>query len=147
MDKLGGSVGVPVADIAEADWDAVMDINLRAVFEIPAMLAQGKGAIMNVSFIYDTKATDISHAPYCASKFAVIGLSKTTAVDYGQKGIRVNVISSGFTKPEMVDPSAEATAEIFKELANRRSGMNRLGEADETAEAIYWLCSDAARLL
>jgi len=149
---IAGAVCVPIADIEEANWDAVLNINLRAVwmcmkYEIPAMLKQGKGAIVNVSSIYGFKPSDAGHAPYCASKYAVIGLSKTAAIDYALRGIRVNVVSPGFTRSEMVDPSVEASADFFKVLASRYSAMNRLGESEETAEAITWLCSDAARFV
>ena len=147
-----GPVMTPVADIAESDWDAVISLNLKGVWmcmkhEIPAMLKNGGGAIVNISSVYGYKPSDVGHAPYCASKFGVIGLSKTAAIDYGQQGIRVNVVSPGFTRSEMVDPNVEATAELFKAMATRYSAQNRLGEAAETAEAIVWLCSDAAKFV
>jgi NAD(P)-dependent dehydrogenase (short-subunit alcohol dehydrogenase family) len=86
----------------------------------------------------------VGHAPYCTSKFGVIGLSKTAAIDYGQQGIRVNVVSPGFTRSEMVDPTVEATAPLFQMMAKRYSAQGRIGESEEVAEAITWLCSDAA---
>jgi NAD(P)-dependent dehydrogenase (short-subunit alcohol dehydrogenase family) len=149
---IAGPVATPVAEITEQGWDEVMNINLKSVwmcmkFEIPAMLRNGKGSIVNVSSIYGSKPSELGHAPYCASKFGVIGLSKTAAIDYGQQGIRVNVVSPGFTRSEMLDPSVEATADFFKTLFNRHSGQNRVGEAEESAEAITWLCSDAARFV
>jgi NAD(P)-dependent dehydrogenase (short-subunit alcohol dehydrogenase family) len=118
---ISGPVFVPVAEIEEETWDAVMNINLKAVwmcmkYEIPAMLKHGKGAIVNVSSIYGFKPSDVGHAPYCTSKFGVIGLSKTAAIDYAQQGIRVNVVSPGFAH----------------------------SDAEEVAAAITWLCSDAA---
>ena len=147
-----GPVAVPVAEIDEDGWDAVMNVNLKGVwmcmkYEIPAMLKGGKGAIVNVSSIYGFKGSDIGHAPYCTSKFGVIGLSKTAAIDYAQQGIRVNAVSPGFTRSEMVDPDVEASAELFKTLCRRHSAQNRLGEAEETAESITWLCSDASRFV
>jgi NAD(P)-dependent dehydrogenase (short-subunit alcohol dehydrogenase family) len=146
---IAGPVMVPVAEIEEEGWDAVMNINLKGVwmcmkYEIPAMLKSGKGAIVNVSSIYGFKPSDVGHAPYCASKHGVIGLSKTAAIDYAQQGIRVNVISPGFTHSEMVDPVVEALPEVMKSVVGRHSAQNRLGNAEETAEAITWLCSDAA---
>lgn len=147
-----GPVQVPVAEIEEASWDEVMNSNLKSVwmcmkYEIPAMLREGKGAIVNVSSIYGVKPSDCGHAPYCASKYGVIGLSKTAAIDYGQQGIRVNVVSPGYTHTEMLDPALEAYPEAMKALINRYSAQNRLGSAEETAEAITWLCSDAARFV
>ena len=145
---ISGPVNVPVADIDEARWDAVMEINLRAVWvcmkhEIRAMLPQGTGSIVNVSSIFGYKPSTIGHAAYCASKHAMIGLTKTAAIDYGQAGLRVNAIAPGFTLSEMVDPVKKGV-ERYATLANRYSAMNRLGNAEETAHAITWLCSDAA---
>jgi NAD(P)-dependent dehydrogenase (short-subunit alcohol dehydrogenase family) len=149
---ITGPVMVPVAEIEEADWDALMNTNVKAVwmcmkYEIRAMLHQGKGAIVNISSIYGLKPSDIGHAPYCASKFALIGLSKTAAIDYAQQGIRVNVVAPGFTHSEMVDPYVESAPEVVNALVRRYSALNRLGDAAEVAEAITWLCSDAARFV
>tara|TARA_R110000787_G_scaffold282370_1_gene394199 strand:- start:2926 stop:3705 length:780 start_codon:yes stop_codon:yes gene_type:complete len=146
---ISGPVLVPVADIEETDWDALMDTNLKAVwmcmkYQIRAMLKRGAGSIVNISSIYGYKPSDVGHAPYCASKYALIGLSKSAAVDYGQQGIRVNVVSPGYTHSEMIDPVAEAQPEFINAVVNRYSAMNRLGRAEETAEATAWLCSDAA---
>ncbi len=146
---ISGPVMVPVAEIEEADWDELMNTNLKAVWmcmkcEIPAMLKQGSGAIVNISSIYGFKPGDVGNAPYVTSKFGLIGLSKTAAIDYGQQGIRVNVVSPGFTHSEMVDPYVEQAPDLINTAVGRYSAMNRLGHAEETAEAIVWLCSDAA---
>ncbi len=77
-------------------------------YEILAMLKQGKGSIVNISSTYGFKPSDVGHAPYCASKFGIIGLSKTAAIDYAQQGIKINVVSPGYTHSEMVDPYVEA---------------------------------------
>jgi A-factor type gamma-butyrolactone 1'-reductase (1S-forming) len=149
---IAGPVLVPVAEIEEEGWDEVMNINLKGVwmcmkYQIPAMLKHGKGTIVNVSSIYGYKPSDVGHAPYCTSKYGVIGLSKTAAIDYAQQGIRVNVVSPGYTHSEMVDPAVEAFPDVMKAVVNRYSAQNRLGDAEETAEAITWLCSDAARFV
>ncbi len=149
---IAGPVMVPVAEIEESAWDDVMATNLKAVwmcmkYEILAMLKRQKGAIVNVSSIYGFKPSDAGHAPYCTSKFGVIGLSKSAAVDYAQQGIRVNVVSPGFAHSEMVDPAIAASPEILKPVIRRHSAMNRVGDAEEIAEAITWLCSEAARFV
>ena len=149
---ITGPVMVPLAEIEEEAWDELMNTNLKAVwmcmkYEILAMLKQGKGAIVNISSIYGFKPSDVGAAPYCTSKFGVIGLSKTAAIDYAQQGIRVNVVSPGFTHSEMVDPYVETAPELIKAAVSRYSALNRLGHAEETAEAITWLCSDAARFV
>jgi NAD(P)-dependent dehydrogenase (short-subunit alcohol dehydrogenase family) len=149
---IPGPVMVPLAEIEEEGWDELMNTNLKAVwlcmkYEILAMLKHGKGTIVNISSIYGFKPSDVGQAPYCASKFGVIGLSKTAAIDYAQQGIRVNVVSPGYTHSEMVDPYVKAAPALMKVIVSRYSAMNRLGHAEETAEAIAWLCSDAARFV
>lgn len=146
---IGGPSQTPIADIEEADWDAVLETNLKAVwrcmkFQIRAMLTQGSGSIVNVSSIYGYKPSDVGHAPYCASKHAVIGLSRTAAIDYGHLGLRVNVVCPGIFHSEMVDPYLDVAPDFISSLTRRHSTMNRIGRAEEVAEAIAWLCSDAA---
>ena len=69
----------------------------------------------------------------------MVGLSKTAAIDYAQQGIRVNVVSPGYTHSEMVDPVVESLPDAIKALVSRYSAQNRLGDAEETAAAITWL--------
>ncbi len=149
---VSGPVRKPVADVEEAQWDALMNVNLKGVWlcmkhEIPAMLAQGAGAIVNVASIYGMKPSDLGHATYSASKFGVVGLTKSSAIDYGQMGLRINAVAPGFTRSEMVNPDLPAAAERYKAIATKHSAMNRLGHPEEIASAITWLCSDAARFV
>jgi len=144
-----GPYRTPLADITEPQWDELMGVNLKGVWlcmkhEIPAMLANGGGAIVNVSSIYGFKPSDLGHAPYSTSKHGVIGLTRAAAVDYGQMSIRVNAVAPGFTQSEMVDPGKPGAAERYKIATARHSSVNRLGEADEVASAIVWLCSQSA---
>lgn len=139
----------PVADITEDEWDKVMDVNLKGVWlcmkhEIPAMLKGGSGAIVNVASIYGQKPSDIGTAPYAISKHGVVGLTTSAACDYGQMKLRINAVAPGFTRTEMVDPDRPGAAERYQMLTARHSGMKRLGDAEETANAIVWLCSDEA---
>jgi A-factor type gamma-butyrolactone 1'-reductase (1S-forming) len=149
---IAGPLRTPVADVEEAQWDALMNVNLKGVWlcmkhQIPAMLAHGAGAIVNIASIYGLKPSEVGHAPYCASKHGVIGLTRSAAIDYGQKGLRINAVAPGFTKSEMINPDAPGAAERYKALAARHSAMNRLGEAQEIADAVTWLCSSAARFV
>jgi NAD(P)-dependent dehydrogenase (short-subunit alcohol dehydrogenase family) len=146
---ISGPRATPTADVTEAQWDQVMGVNLKGVWlcmkhEIPAMLRNGAGAIVNVASIYGLKPSDAGLAAYSTSKHAVIGLTKSAAVDYGQMSLRINAIAPGFTHSEMVDVERPGAAEIYKKLVGRHSGMNRLGQAEEVANAIVWLCSDSA---
>lgn len=144
-----GPTMTPLADIEEDGWDEAINTNLRAVFvcmkyQIPALLARGGGAIVNMSSMYGLKPSDLGHAPYCASKFGVIGLTKTAAIDYADKGVRINAVCPGFIHSEMVDPYVEAQPELMGRVINRHSAMNRLGEPDEVARAVAWLLSGEA---
>jgi len=146
---IAGPRFTPVAEVTEAQWDEVMGVNLKGVWlcmkhEIQAMLAHGSGTIVNVASIYGCKPSDVGHAPYATSKFGVVGLTKSAAADYGQMSIRINAVAPGFTVSEMVNPDRPGAAERYQALVARHSGMNRLGKAEETANAIAWLCSDSA---
>lgn len=146
---IAGPRFTPIAEVTVAHWDKLMDVNLKGVFlcmkhEITAMLARGGGAIVNVASIYGLKPSDMGHTPYATSKFGVVGLTMSAAADYGQKSIRINAIAPGFTKTEMVDPEQPGAVERLEVLVGRHSSMKRLGKAEETANAIVWLCSDEA---
>ena len=143
---------VAVADIEEDDWNTTIGVNLTGVwlcmkYEIRAMLESGGGSIVNVSSIYGLKPSDLGHSAYSASKHGVIGLSGSAAVDYGKEGIRVNTVCPGYCHSEMVDPEFEAQPELAKAILNRHSAAERLGEADEAAEAMAWLCTDASSFI
>ena len=146
---IAGPRYTPIAEVTESQWDEVMGSNLKGVWlcmkhEILAMLASGGGAIVNIASIYGLNPSDIGHGPYSASKHGVVGLTRSAAADYGQLSIRINAVAPGFTRSEMVDLNRPGAAEKYHALVGRHSGMKRLGQAEETANAITWLCSDAA---
>lgn len=137
----------PAAEITDANWDRVLDINLRGVmlgmrYEIPAMLANGGGAIVNTASVAGLVGF-ANLAPYVASKHGVVGLTRGVALEYGPQGIRVNAVCPGVIRTPMVarvleeDPTLEAA---FNEM----EPIGRIGEPEEIAEAVVWLCSDAA---
>lgn len=143
---IAGAPFKPIADLPEKDWLTVINTNLNAVFmsmkfEIPAMLKSGGGSIVNMSSMYGLIGSDIGHSAYAAAKHGVIGLTKTAAIDYGQKGIRTNALCPGYCHSEMVDPYVAAEPALFQKLLTRHSAMKRLGESEEVAEAIVWLLS------
>jgi len=146
---ISGPRFTPIAEVTEEQFDQVMSVNLRGVWlcmkhEIPAMLAGGGGAIVNIASIYGLKPADMGHASYAASKHAVVGLTTSAACDYGQAGMRINAVAPGFTHSEMVDMNRPRAAEGYNKLISRHSGMKRLGNAEEAANAIVWLCSGQA---
>lgn len=146
---ITGAVFTPAAEVEDEDWDAVIGINLTAVWrcmkaEIPALLQSGSGSIVNMSSMYGLIGGELGNSGYVASKFGVIGLTKTAAIDYGQKGLRINAVCPGFCHSEMVDPFVEDERDLMLEVVKRNSAMNRLGESAEVADVVAWLLSDNA---
>jgi NAD(P)-dependent dehydrogenase (short-subunit alcohol dehydrogenase family) len=131
-------------------FDRVMDLNLRAVFscmqeELRVMLGQGHGAIVNVASIAGF-AGFANFCAYNASKHAVVGLTRTAALETAVHGIRVNAVAPGFCVTPMVTErglKARPGSADFQSIAEMHP-MKRLGDPDEIAEAIAWLASDAA---
>jgi A-factor type gamma-butyrolactone 1'-reductase (1S-forming) len=150
-----GIAGEPfhqVADMPDENWHAVINTNLTSVFmsmkfEIPAMLATGGGAIVNIASILGLEGSDIGHSAYAAAKHGVVGLTKSAAVDYAQQGLRVNALCPGYCHSEMVDPYVEAEPDLFVKIIARHSAMNRLGESQEVADAIEYLLSDKSSFI
>ncbi len=128
-------------------FERVIDVNLRGVWhcmkaELPPMLAQGSGAIVNIAsvagLIGAPKAAD-----YTASKHAVVGITKSAALDYAKSGIRVNAVCPAYTDTAMVQGAIASNPGMASIMA-RAIPMGRLGLAEEIAEAVVWLCSDAS---
>ena len=140
----GGRVPTPLADLPIADFDAAIAVDLRGIFlamkyEIPAMLPGGGGAIVNLSSTAALRPV-AGLAGYVAAKAALIGLTRTAALDYAAHGIRVNAIAPGPTLTEHLDragPAARARA-----AASVPAG--RLGRVEEIASAAVWLCGPGA---
>ncbi|MDD2912535.1 MAG: SDR family oxidoreductase [Candidatus Bipolaricaulis anaerobius] len=137
----------PTADCAEETWDRVISINLKGVWlclrqEIPAMVNQGGGAIVNNASIAGLVGFPGLPA-YTASKFGVIGLTKAAALEYAKDGIRVNAVCPGVIHTAMVDRLIQENPEMEAGLA-AGTPLGRMGEPEEIAEVVTWLCSDAA---
>lgn len=127
------------------DWNQMMAVNLSGVFycmqaEIRQMLAQGSGKIVNVSSIAGVRGMPMG-GPYSAAKHGVIGLTKTAALEYVRKNIRVNAVCPVYTHSAMVDDLINAGPGM-EERMRRMIPMGRFGEPDEIAQAILWLCAD-----
>jgi NAD(P)-dependent dehydrogenase (short-subunit alcohol dehydrogenase family) len=134
----------PLAEQTEADFDRIIDVNLKGVWramraELPYLEAQG-GVIVNTASVGGLVAAP-GISPYCASKHGVIGLSKTAALDYAPK-VRINIVAPGAIDTAifndwMTDPAARQHMVDLHPLG-------RVGEAREVAKTVAWLCSDAA---
>jgi NAD(P)-dependent dehydrogenase (short-subunit alcohol dehydrogenase family) len=145
---VGG--GATVVDMPEETWNQGIGVMLTGVFlclkyEIPAILEQGGGAIVNTSsgaglIGFPTMAN------YVAAKHGVIGLTKTAALEYATSGIRINAVCPGTARSKMVDdwiggdPAKEAEVAALHPIG-------RIAEAEEIANAVLWLCSDAASFM
>lgn len=140
-------ISAPPADIGDyetATWNKVIGVNLSGVFygmryQLPALLAAGGGAIVNMASILGQVATRQNSA-YVAAKHGVVGLTKAAAIEYATRGIRVNSVGPGYiATPLLQTMSDEARAPLIGQHP-----IGRLGEADEVAELVVWLSSDKA---
>lgn len=141
-----GQMGA-TADCTEENWDQVLGVNLKGTWlcmkaEIPQMLKQGGGAIINCASIAGLVGFAGSPA-YVASKHGVVGLTKTAALDYATSGIRVNAVCPGVIATPMIDRAIAGQEEMAAAL---RAGepVGRFGTPDEIADAVLWLASPGA---
>ncbi len=135
------------ADCTEENWDKTIGINLKGVwlcmkFEIPVMLKQGGGAIVNTSSVAGLIGFQGIPA-YVASKHGIIGLTKTAALEYAKANIRVNVVCPGVIQTPMIERFTAGNPEAKKQLI-ATTPMGRVGQPEEIANAVVWLCSDKA---
>ncbi len=131
-------------ECTEENWDRVVAINLKGVwlcmkYEIPMMLQRGGGIIVNTSSVAGLVGTQGVPA-YVATKHAIIGLTKTAALEYARQNIRVNAVCPGVIHTPMIDRLTGGDAEIEAAFADGEP-IGRMGRPDEVAEAVIWLCS------
>ncbi|KQV41349.1 SDR family NAD(P)-dependent oxidoreductase [Rhizobium sp. Root1204] len=132
------------AEQSPDDWDRCMSVNLKGVFlcmraEIPSIVSAGGGSVVNVSSICGVIAV-AGTAAYTAAKHGVVGLTKTAALDYADKGVRINAVAPGYVDtPLMASRSAEERQGIMQ-----RHPMDRMAKPQEIADMIVYLLSDRA---
>jgi NAD(P)-dependent dehydrogenase (short-subunit alcohol dehydrogenase family) len=143
---IAGRVGALTAEYPEDTWQQVIAVNLTGVwlcmkYEIPQMLHQGRGTIVNTASAAGLVGTRGTSA-YVASKHGVVGLTKTAALEYAQQGIRVNCVCPGWIQTPMTERGLSDPERRARIIASAPIG--RVGTPEEVAEAVVWLCSDAA---
>ena len=139
----------PVLDCSEEDWDFSFELNVKAMYRmvkafLPAMLAAGGGAIINMSSVAGSLTSAPDRFVYGATKAAVIGMTKSIALDYVKQGIRCNAICPGTVDTPSLQDRLNAFADPVqarKDFENRQP-MGRLGSADEIANLALYLASD-----
>jgi NAD(P)-dependent dehydrogenase (short-subunit alcohol dehydrogenase family) len=139
-----GPAGQRTHEMSNASFQAMLDVNLTGVFlcmkhELAQMLAQGGGAIVNTASIAGLIGLPTA-SNYTAAKHGVVGITRTAALEYATDHIRVNAVCPGYIRTPMTDATMQLRGEYLMSLVP----MRRLGEPEEIAEAVVWLCSDRA---
>lgn len=141
----GGPI-VPMIEHVEDEWDKIIDVNLKGVWlclkhQIPQMIKQGGGAIVNTSSVAGVVGVDWGISPYVAAKHGVVGLTKAAALEYGKTGVRVNAICPAVIRTPMIAPLGDTTP------LNDLHPIGRVGEPEEVAETVLWLCSSKSSFI
>lgn len=132
------------------DWDKVIAVNQTGVYycmkvALNQFIEQGYGNIVNIASLAGLKASP-NNISYSASKFAVVGMTKSAALEYASKNIRINAICPGYTESALLDLLLSAKPEMDSILKNIIP-MKRYGKAKEIAEAVVWLASDSTKFI
>lgn len=154
LDIAINNAGIPgttarTHDYPVDDFERVLKVNTAGVFygmktQIPIMLAQGHGVIINTASIAGLKGLPNAVA-YSASKHAVVGMTKTAAMEYGRKNIRINALCPVFTVTPLFDPEAiEKVAAGIPDKLKANVPMKRFAKVEEQVDALLWLASDKA---
>ena len=138
----------PIGELDSKDWDITLKVNLYGVFycikhEINAMLKTGGGAIVNTASSAGIEGSP-NMAPYTASKHAIAGLTKSVALEYGQKGITINSIAPGATVTPAIESWSKTSPEQYKGVL-KTLPAGKMSTAEDQANAVVFLCSDLAK--
>ena len=144
---IAGTLNRRIHETDNDTFERVIAINLKGLWlcmkaELPPMLVQGRGTIVNIASVAGLIGAP-KGAAYTASKHGVVGLTKSAAVEYAKFGIRVNAVCPAYTDTSMVQQAIDENP-WMREMMTRAIPMRRLGKPTEIAEAVLWLCSDAA---
>jgi NAD(P)-dependent dehydrogenase (short-subunit alcohol dehydrogenase family) len=161
IDVLDNNVGIAemgsVVEVTEASWDHVFAVNLKSAYlamkhVIPVMVKQGGGSIINISSIASIRHLGVSYVSYATTKAAMNQMTRTTAVEFASKHVRVNAILPGLMKTPMVEHSAglaasyaEGDVEAMWRARDAQVPMGHMGEAWDVANAALFLASDESR--
>ncbi len=137
----------PTADSTREEWERVIGINLRGVwscmkYELPQMLRQGSGAIVNCSSVGGFTGNP-GIGSYIASKHGVIGLTRTAALEYAAQGIRVNAVCPGAVDTQIARDVVGGNEKAYQDMV-RQIPIGRIGRPEEIASTVLWLCSPGA---
>jgi NAD(P)-dependent dehydrogenase (short-subunit alcohol dehydrogenase family) len=151
--NVGVVIGNALVDVSEDEWDQVMNVNLKSMFLackycIPEMQKRGKGSIVLTSSANGLLA-EPNLATYCATKAAIIGLTRSIATDYGKDNIRVNCVCPTYTRTPLVVKWIDSGVDpnLTWEKVDRLHALNRISEVSEVANAVLFLASDESSIV
>lgn len=149
VNNAGVNIAKPAMDVTEADWDTVLDLNLKSAFfasqaAAKYMLAQNSGRIINIASQMAFVGY-IKRAAYCSSKGGMVQMTKALAVEWAKQGIRVNAVAPTFVETEFTEKQFEDAA--FKEDVNRRILLDGLSQPKDTSGAVLYLASNLSNFV
>ncbi len=156
LDVMVNNAGIGPKNMARTgeytleDWDSVIAVNQTGVFycmklALQQMMKQEHGNIVNIASLAGLKAS-LNNLSYCASKFAVVGMTKSAALEYASKNIRINAVCPGYTESALLDKLLSVKPNMDQRLKSVIP-MKRYGLTEEIAEAVVWLASDTTKFI
>lgn len=147
---IGPKTMAKTGEYSLEDWDSVIAVNQTGVFycmkvALQQMMLQGHGNIVNIASLAGLKAS-LNNLSYSASKFAVVGMTKSAALEYATKNIRINAVCPGYTESALLDKLLAVRPDMDERLKSLIP-MKRYGEAEEVAEAVVWLASENTKFI
>jgi NAD(P)-dependent dehydrogenase (short-subunit alcohol dehydrogenase family) len=145
---IEGTIRTPLTEYSLEVWNKVMAVNLTGMFlcmkyEIAEMLKRGGGSIVNMGAVASKKASPVVGVAYVTSKQGMVGLTQTGAIEYADRGIRINAVCPGVIRTPLSDKTLLANEEMRKRALSMHP-IGRVGEPEEVSNLVLWLCSDEA---